>query len=75
MNSFWNMFFFSEGMRIILKDLTTPVESVSKPHMKKKKLMELERKKRKQDRIVKIVSGVVLLLSFIALILVLKYYK
>lgn len=69
------MFFYSEGMRIILKDLTTPVESVSKPHMKKKKLMEFERKKREQDRIIKIVSGIILFISIIALILVLKFYK
>lgn len=75
MNSFWNMFFFSEGLRIIIKDLTTPVESVSKPHMKKKKLMELERKKREQDRIIKIVSGIILFISIIALILVLEFYK
>lgn len=75
MNSFWNLFFFSEGMRIILKDLSTPVASVHKPHMKKKKLMELERKKREQDRIIKIVSGIILFISVIALILVLKFYE
>lgn len=75
MNSFWNMFFFCEGMRIIIKDLTTPVESVSKPHMKKKKLMELERKKKKQDRIIIIVSGIILSILIIALILISKFYK
>lgn len=66
MNAFWNTFFFCQLLGSV-KDVFVNASDVpgERPHMKKKKLAELERLKRRQDR-----NLAMLLLSLLFFLLV-----